>query len=105
MEEKKYTFLLHIGREHSKLSLLNEAGLVVEHTWEESRDMGRRLFEAISAILKEQNLSPKDVSLFEIETEDDVLDSSTSKRIAETVQKVYTFSVSRLHSSNQGEGR
>ena len=59
--------------------------------WPEERDMGRRVFEAIEKLLKKHGLKPMDIAEFRVES--DLPDHSTSRRIAETVQKVYTFGV------------
>lgn len=92
-------FVLRIGRETSLLILMESGKTLGEKGWPEARDMGRKLFEAIRDLLAEAGLQAGDVPLFRIEADQDVLESSTSLRIAETVQKVYTFSVSRSHSS------
>lgn len=62
--------------------------------WPERRDMGRRLFGAIAELLEKNHLKPEQVSDFIVDSE--MPDNYTSIRIAETVQKVYTFGVTSL---------
>ena len=87
-----FIFKLHLEKETSKLTLLDGNEEVTSREWPESRDMGRRLFEAIDGLLAEAWLKPEDVRGFEIESE--LHETATSNRIAETVQRVYTFVVS-----------
>lgn len=86
-----YTFHLKIEKEKSELSLLKDSLVLGKKEWEEGRDMGRRLFEGIATLLKENNLEPKQISDMVIDSE--IPENYTSMRIAETVKKVYTFSV------------
>lgn len=88
-----YTFKLHLEKASSKLTLSQEGEVVGERNWPEARDMGRKLFEAMAELLKEQNLKPRDVADFLVESE--LPDVYTSTRIAETVKKVYAFGVGR----------
>lgn len=83
------TFKLIVEKEKSRLVLLEDDGEVAAREWEEGRDMGRRLFESIDAILKERGLEPTDVSDFIVET--DVSDNFTSVKLAETVARTYRF--------------
>lgn len=53
--------------------------------------MGRRAFEAIEESLREAGIGPEEVSSFQVISE--LPDASTSRRIAETVARVYTFGV------------
>ena len=87
-----YSFLLTLTKTDAKLELLREGEVVAHKAWEESRDMGRQLFEAIESLLAENHLKPADVADFRLETE--VSDNFTSVKIAETVAKVYTWGVS-----------
>src|SRR3990167_6410658 len=104
MEEKaEYSFVLTVGRESSTLLLKKGEEGIGEKSWKEDRDMGKRLFESIEELLQKSRLAPKDVTEFGLEAAPDVLESSTSLRIAETVQKVYTFAVSRSRSSGEEE--
>lgn len=86
-----YTFNLVITKDQSKLSLLEDGKEKGAREWQEGRDMGRRLFEGIAELLKENSLQPIDVSDFVVES--DMPEGYTSMRIAETVKKVYTFGV------------
>lgn len=86
-----YTFHLIVKKESSHLSLLDDGKEIASREWPESRDMGRQLFEAIDAILKEKGIEPTDVSDFQVET--DVSDTFTSVKIAETVAETYRFAV------------
>ena len=84
-----YTFKLFIEKEKSQLSLLEDGEVGAHKEWPEERDMGRRLFEAIAALLEKNKLQPEQVSAFVVESE--LSDTSTSMRIAETVKRVYAF--------------
>jgi hypothetical protein len=88
-----YTFRLTISREKSMLMLASDGTELAKKEWSESRDMGRQLFRAIDELLVEQGMRPEDVADFEVDS--DMPDGYTSMRIAETVKRVYTFSVDR----------
>jgi hypothetical protein len=88
-----HTFRLKIEKEKSRLSLLDDDKEVESREWEEGRDMGRRLFEGIAELLKENNLEAYQISDMVIESL--IPENYTSMRIAETVKKVYTFSVNQ----------
>ncbi len=87
-----HTFHLKIEKEKSSLSLMQGSEAVAVREWPEERDMGRRLFQAIAELLKENNLKSEQVNDFIVDSE--MPDNYTSMRIAETVKKVYTFGVS-----------
>lgn len=87
-----YSFLLTLTKTDAKLELLQEGMVIAEKSWQESRDMGRQLFEAIQNLLTENGLGPVDVDKFELHTE--VSDNFTSVKIAETVSQMYTWAVS-----------
>ncbi len=87
-----YSFLLTLTKENAKLELLEGSQVKATKEWQESRDMGRQLFEAIQALLAENGLGPTDVDSFRLETA--VSDNFTSVKIAETVAKMYTWAVS-----------
>lgn len=76
------------------LSLLRDDEEVASVEWLEGRDMGKRLFEAITELLEKNNLKPKDVGDFVINSE--VPENYTSARIAETVKRAYVFGVKNL---------
>jgi len=86
-----YTFKLVITKKRSILALLKDGGVLAEKSWQEGRDMGRRLFEGMEELLKENDLKPIDVSDFVVDSE--MPEGYTSMRIAETVKKVYQFAV------------
>ena len=86
-----YTFELTITKECSTLRLQKDRETVQEVTWPESRDMGRKLFEAIDTLLKKEGLKPEEVGGFEIDS--NMPEIYTSMRIAETVKRVYAFGV------------
>lgn len=87
-----HIFRLKVEKDKSSLALIESGIVKAVHEWPESRDMGRKLFEAIETILQERGLKPQDIAEFRIVS--DLPESSTSRRIAETVAKVYTFGVS-----------
>lgn len=94
IEISMFIFKLIITKAESRLQLQKDEAVQDERIWPESRDMGRKLFEAIEDILKKNNLKPEEVGDFQVES---VLpEMYTSVRIAETVKKVYTFGVERL---------
>jgi tRNA A37 threonylcarbamoyladenosine modification protein TsaB len=84
-----YSFRLEIGREESKLALLEGGGVISSREWPEARDMGHQLFEAIDILLKQSGVVPTDVTHFDIET--DIPESFTSVRIAESVAKAWEY--------------
>lgn len=86
-----YTFKLTITKDRSTLALLKDGKILAEKKWNEGRDMGRRLFEGIAELLKENNLKPQEVGDFVVDS--DMPEGFTSMRIAETVKRVYTFGV------------
>lgn len=86
-----FTFKLLVKKEGSQLSLIKDGNEVGRVVWPEERDMGRRLFEAVDELLKKNGLEPEDVGEFVVES--DLSEYSTSRRIAETVQKVYSWAV------------
>lgn len=86
-----YAFHLKIEKEKSALSLMKAGVVMASREWPEERDMGRRLFEAIVELLKENNLSPRQVSGFVVDSL--IPDNYTSMRIAETAKRVYAFGI------------
>ncbi len=85
----EYVFRLEIGREGSKLALLEGERVISSREWPEALDMGHQLFEAIDGLLKESGVAPTDVTHFTIET--DIPESFTSVRIAESVAKAWEY--------------
>lgn len=86
-----YTLHLKIEKEKSTLSLVKDGVVAGASHWDEGRDMGKRLFQGIDTLLKENNLQPEQIEEFMIDSA--MPENYTSMRIAETVQKVYTFAV------------
>lgn len=86
-----YLLTLTVEKETSRLALFQNGVERATRTWSESRDMGRRVFESIEEVLQETGIKPEDVASFQVVSE--LPDSSTSRRIAETVARVYTFGV------------
>lgn len=86
-----YTFKLYIKKEKSRLVLLNGNEEVAGREWSEGHDMGRQLFAAIAELLRENSLTPERIGEFVVDTQ--VPEHATSVRIAETVQRMYTFGV------------
>ena len=95
----KYFFELKITQERSTLVLKCDEEILGKKEWPEGRDMGRRLFEGMAQLLKENNLQPIDVSDFVVDS--DMPEGYTSMRIAETVKRVYTFAVAQKTTSSQ----
>jgi len=96
-----HSFELHIGKERSRLILLEDGSRRTSREWPESRDMGRQLVEAIEEILAEVGIRPTDVSMFDVES--DVSDNFTSVRIAHSVAATYEFGASFSRGSNDDD--
>lgn len=94
-----YSFLLTLTKTDATLELREGERVITTKKWQESRDMGQQLFEAIQSLLQENGLGPIDVDNFQLKTE--VSDNFTSVKIAETVMKVYNWSVSVAVNNNQ----
>jgi hypothetical protein len=86
-----YRLVLTVEKEQSVLILFENGVERARRDWGESRDMGRRAFESIEEVLCEVGIGPEEVASFQVISE--LPDSSTSRRIAETVASVYTFGV------------
>jgi len=86
-----YRLVLTAEKEQSVLILFENGVERARRDWGESRDMGRRAFESIEEVLREAGIGPEAVMSFQVISE--LPDSSTSRRIAETVASVYTFGV------------
>lgn len=63
-----YSFLLKLTKTDARLELRQDGDIVAEKSWEESRDLGRQLFQGIEMLLSENNLNPEDISIFSLET-------------------------------------
>ena len=86
-----YTFLLTLTKTEAILELEKGKDIVAARKWQESRDMGRQLFEALRDLLTEAKLKPTDIVDFKLET--DVTDNFTSVKIAQTVREIFLFAV------------
>lgn len=84
-----YRLVITVESGQSRLVLFENGKERASREWQESRDMGRRVFEAIEEVLHEVHIQPEAVMAFEVISE--LPDASTSRRIAETVASVYTF--------------
>jgi len=87
-----YSFLLTLTKTEATLQLFRDGEEIAEKKWQESRDLGRQLFQGIETLLSENDLNSEDVSHFRLETA--LSDNFTSVKIAETVARVYTWAVS-----------
>lgn len=96
-----YRFYLKVEKEKSALVLLKDETVLGTREWLESRDMGQRLFAAIQELLQEKDLKSKEVSEFRVESE--MPETYTSRRIAETVRRVYTYGVSSCSEKSRSE--
>ena len=94
IDRMTYEFVLTVGKTASRLALLRDGGEAAVEEWVEGRDMGRRLFEAIDALLTKEGLKATDVTKFTVDSQ--IPEVYTSSRIAETVANVYTFGGERL---------
>lgn len=92
-----YSFLLTLTKTDARLELRKWEEVVAFKEWQESRDMGRQLFEAIQSLLSQKDLEPKEITDFQVRT--DIPDNFTSVKIAETVARVYTWAVREVLSS------
>lgn len=94
-----YIFRLKVEKDKSSLALFENETVEAAKEWPEGRDMGRRLFQAIEELLVENGLNPEDVAEFEVVS--DIPEIYTSARIAETVKRVYTYSVRTKRNSRE----
>jgi hypothetical protein len=86
-----YIFQLTVRKDQSRLTLFKDENEVAVREWPEARDMGRQLFVALPELLAEAGIAPRDIAEFRVES--DLPDGFTSRRIAETVARVYTGAV------------
>ncbi|OGI21941.1 MAG: hypothetical protein A2808_02220 [Candidatus Moranbacteria bacterium RIFCSPHIGHO2_01_FULL_55_24] len=92
-----YIFELSVNQDRSSLELVQDGESVARREWKEERDMGRQLLEALQGILEETGIAPDQVETFRISGE--TPENFTSRRIAETVARVYTFAVTSKESA------
>ncbi len=67
--------------------------MLQEISWTEERDMGKQLLTALKRIFDETGIDKLSVKEFTLDG--DAQENFTSRRIAETVQKVYTFAINQ----------
>ena len=88
-----YILKLTVNQDASVLSLMKDEVLVGERSWQEERDMGKQLLSALDGILTENAVDKTEIKEFVIDG--NTKENFTSRRIAETVQKVYTFAINQ----------
>ena len=88
-----YILKLTVNQDASVLALMKDEVLVGERTWQEERDMGKQLLSALQGILAENTVDKTEIKEFVIDG--NAKENFTSRRIAETVQKVYTFAINQ----------
>ncbi|MEI9966133.1 MAG: hypothetical protein WDN67_00420 [Candidatus Moraniibacteriota bacterium] len=84
-----YRFDLHVGEKEATLVLSREGAERGRATWPEKRDMSERLLEATEKLLSDVGIEASEVGDFQVEST--MPETFTSRRIAETVARVYTF--------------
>ena len=88
-----YILKLTVNQDASVLALMKDEVLVGERAWQEERDMGKQLLSALQGILAENAIDKTEIKEFVIDG--NAKENFTSRRIAETVQKVYTFAINQ----------
>lgn len=88
-----YILKLTVNQDASVLALMKDEVLVGERAWQEERDMGKQLLSALQGILAENAVDKTEIKEFVIDG--NAKENFTSRRIAETVQKVYTFAINQ----------
>ena len=88
-----YILKLTVNQDASVLALMKDEVLVGERAWQEERDMGKQLLSALQGILAENTVDKTEIKEFVIDG--NAKENFTSRRIAETVQKVYTFAINQ----------
>ena len=88
-----YILKLTVNQDASVLSLMQDEEIVGERSWQEERDMGKQLLSALQGILTENAVDKTEIKEFVIDG--NTKENFTSRRIAETVQKVYTFAINQ----------
>ena len=89
----KYTLKLTVNQDTSVLRLMKDDSVIEERSWQEERDMGKQLLGALEDIFTKSGVDKREVGEFVIDG--DAKENFTSRRIAETVQKVYTFAINQ----------
>ena len=88
-----YILKLTVNQDASVLSLMQDEEIVGERSWQEERDMGKQLLSALKGMLTENAVDKTEIKEFVIDG--NAKENFTSRRIAETVQKVYTFAINQ----------
>jgi tRNA A37 threonylcarbamoyladenosine modification protein TsaB len=88
-----YILRLTVNQDASVLRLMQDEEIVGERSWQEERDMGKQLLSALQGILTENAVDKTEIKEFVIDG--NAKENFTSRRIAETVQKVYTFAINQ----------
>ena len=86
-----YNLHLTVNNDFSILKLFKGDQLIVEKSWPEERDMGKRLLVSLEQILSEIKINPEMIESFLVTGE--APENFTSRRIAETVSRVYNFAI------------
>jgi hypothetical protein len=89
-----YTLKLTVNQELSILRLCKDEEVIQERTWVEERDMGKQLLSSLESVIRESGVEKTLIKDFVIDG--DAKENFTSRRIAETVQKVYTFAINQV---------
>ena len=84
---------LTVDQESSTLKLCRGEEILKEITWPEERDMGKQLLSALKEIFEETGVRPEEVETFSVDGK--APENFTSRRIAETVSRVYTFTINQ----------
>ncbi len=88
-----YTLKLTVNQDASVVHLMKDDEVIGERSWQEERDMGKQLLSALDGILTENGVDKTLIKEFMIDG--NAKENFTSRRIAETVQKVYTFAINQ----------
>jgi len=86
-----YNFQLTVNNDSSILKLFKGDELIMEKSWPEERDMGKQLLVSLEQILSEIKIKPEMIATFLVTGE--APENFTSRRIAETVSRVYNFAI------------
>lgn len=93
-----YSWHLIIGEKHHRLLLRQAERTITMREWTDQRDLGQKVFQALTDMFAEQKLHPEQVSEFFVESF--LPDTYTSSRIAETLKRVYIFGTVALTNVN-----
>ena len=90
----RYKLKLTVDQDASVLRLMKDDEVLEERTWAEERDMGKQLLTALESALRVSGVDKALVKEFILDG--NAKENFTSRRIAETVQKVYTFAINQV---------